>query len=309
MILVTLPLLASSSFGSLSILLGKGLVQLIFYSIITGRNQFVYLLSWIVLVVFLLCTWCAASYLRRALEYSPAAWVMSTHLMLSNLLALAGGLVYYQEWLQFDGQPIRAIIFTLGVFSSFAGVFVAVKGAVLDDFQPIKTEKISRRVRAVYDPDGFIYDVQDLSKASPVNWIDVDFDDIQEAPNALMQPDFFCSPKQGRTPDFGSPGRTMFRSPLQGPTNGFKSPQRYLTVPSHGWWNSYQNDEEFDIGPPAIPEDSHSNGNGSAAATNDRSLMNGNGVSSGSPSPEQKRRRMYSMSLLGFGATSIFGDG
>jgi hypothetical protein len=121
------PIVAAAVLSSLSVLFGKCTVQLLKDSL-QRENQFRSPLSWVLTVVFLFCAVSAVAFLNVGLRRGKALFVVPLYYVLNTILAITGGLVYFEEFRRFG--VAQGIVFASGVAVTIGGVWVSSRGQV-----------------------------------------------------------------------------------------------------------------------------------------------------------------------------------
>jgi drug/metabolite transporter (DMT)-like permease len=116
------PIVAGAILSSCSVLFGKCSVQLLKASM-AGENQFKHPLSWLLTTVFVVCAVSAVGYLNIGLRRGTALFVVPLYYVLNTLLAIVGGLVYFEEFRRF--QPAQGALFAAGVATTILGVYMS----------------------------------------------------------------------------------------------------------------------------------------------------------------------------------------
>jgi len=124
------PVVAGSILSSFSVLFGKCTVQLIKTSF-ERANQFNHGLSWVLTSVFVICALGAVGYLNRGLRRGTALFVVPLYYVLSTLLAIIGGLVYFEEFAHFS--LLQGSLFGAGVILTIAGVYMSSRSQMSAD--------------------------------------------------------------------------------------------------------------------------------------------------------------------------------
>ncbi len=120
------PILAGAILSSMSVLFGKCSIQLLKETIVKGENQFVHPLAWALTAVFLTCAVSAVAFLNIGLRRGAALFVVPLYYVLNTLLAIIGGLVYFEEFKRF--APVQGMAFAIGVGMTVAGVYISSRG-------------------------------------------------------------------------------------------------------------------------------------------------------------------------------------
>ena len=124
------PIVAGAILSSLSVLFGKCSVQLV-KSSVSGENEFIHPLSWFITIVFLVCAILAVVFLNLGLHRGTALFVVPLYYVLNTVLAILGGLIYFEEFQRFTF--VQGLTFGSGVLVTVIGVWVGSRGQVSDD--------------------------------------------------------------------------------------------------------------------------------------------------------------------------------
>lgn len=124
------PIVAGAILSGCSVLFGKCTVQLV-KSSLEFENEFTHPLSWLITLVFLACALGAVGYLNLGLHRGTALFVVPLYYVLNTILAILGGLVYFEEFSRFT--PLQAALFATGVATTVAGVWVGSRGQVAEE--------------------------------------------------------------------------------------------------------------------------------------------------------------------------------
>ena len=126
------PIVAGAILSSCSVLFGKCTIQLLKASFGPGStadsNQFRSPLAWILTGVFLFCAIAAVVFLNIGLRRGKALFVVPLYYVLNTILAILGGLIYFEEFRAFS--PARGTVFGLGVLVTIVGVWTSSRGQV-----------------------------------------------------------------------------------------------------------------------------------------------------------------------------------
>ena len=124
------PIIAAAILSSCSVLFGKCSVQLLKTSF-AGENQFADPLSWILTGVFLTCAISAVVFLNVGLRRGTALFVVPLYFVLNTLLAITGGLIYFEEFKRFSFE--QGALFAGGVVLTVVGVWVSSRDQVQEE--------------------------------------------------------------------------------------------------------------------------------------------------------------------------------
>ena len=137
----------------MSVLFGKCSIQLLKATLVGGDNQFTHPVSWLLTIVFLTCAVSAVAFLNIGLRRGAALLVVPLYYVLNTLLAIVGGLVYFEEFKAF--APLQAACFASGVGMTVAGVYISSRGqAALDEEEEGEAEdeiEEARRLQQLVD--------------------------------------------------------------------------------------------------------------------------------------------------------------
>lgn len=124
------PIVAGAILSSLSVLFGKCTVQLV-KSSVYDSNEFVHPLSWFLTIIFLVCATAAVVFLNLGLHRGTALFVVPLYYVLNTVLAILGGLIYFEEFQLFTLS--QGLVFGCGVILTVVGVFVGSRGQVSEE--------------------------------------------------------------------------------------------------------------------------------------------------------------------------------
>lgn len=144
------PIVAGAILSSCSVLFGKCTIQLLKASF-ESSNQFIYPLSWLLTAVFLTCAIMAVVYLNVGMRRGTALFVVPLYYVLNTVLAILGGLIYFEEFQHFTQR--QGFLFALGVALTVIGVWVGSRGQVGDEGESGEEEELDVVVAESSDSD------------------------------------------------------------------------------------------------------------------------------------------------------------
>jgi len=145
------PIVAGAVLSSCSVLFGKCSVQLLKASM-QGENQFTDPLSWVLTLVFVVCAVAAVGFLNIGLRRGTALFVVPLYFVLNTVLAIVGGLIYFEEFRRFS--VAQGALFSLGVAATVLGVFMSSRGQVqVEDGGVDEDEDVEEEDEALVDTE------------------------------------------------------------------------------------------------------------------------------------------------------------